>query len=130
MGAMPVHPNAELLEAGKRMADQVNLHITYSDPFLIRNSWMAFNLNNGESDGTVYDSLADAKRFTDEFQTAYLCFVGMLGGTNPVECAIYLDFCRKARDAGLGHRDPNAIPFLSTQGHDRMAARWQIPRWN
>jgi hypothetical protein len=127
---MPIHPSKELLEAGKRMADQVNARLVFSNPWEIRNCWMAFALQDGSTSGTVYDTLADAKRFTDEFQTAYLCFVGMLGGTNPLECAIYLDFCRQAREAGLGHRDPNTIPFMSTAGHQGMAARWQIPRWN
>ena len=117
---MPRPLSYELREAGKRMADQINGRLAFSDPFELRSKWMAFDLNDGTTKGEVYDSMADAKRFTDEFKTCYFAFVNYLGGISAYECSIFLDFQRAARDANLGQRDPNTTAFMSTHGHDVM----------
>lgn len=105
------------------MADQINGRLAMSNPFELRSKFMAFRLQDGTTDGTIYDSIPDAKKHTDEFQCCYFAFLNMLGGTNEYECAVYLDFHRKARDAGLGQKDPAAVPFMSTYGHDVMGGR-------
>jgi hypothetical protein len=112
----------DLREAGKRIADQLNARITFGDPFELRHCVMAFRLQDGTTDGTVYDSIADAKRFTDVSRYCYFAFLNVLGGANAYECAVVLSFYREARDAGLGQKD-NEIPFLSTHGGDVMTGR-------
>lgn len=121
---MPRQLSRELEEAGKRIADQVNARIHFNDPMDIRHCWMAFDLNDGSSKGDLYDSLADAKKHTDEFKTAYIAMIGVLGGISAQDAGIYLDFCRAAREANLGHRDPNQAAFLSFKGGDIMSGRY------
>src|SRR6266852_4083665 len=119
----------ELREAGKRIAYQLNARLTFGDPFELRHAVMAFRLQDGTTDGTVYDSIKDAKRFTDPARFCYFAFLNILGGANPEECAVVLSFYRMARDAGLGQKD-NEQPFLSTHGGDVMTGRGprqQIP---
>jgi hypothetical protein len=83
---------------------------------------MAFRLSDGTTDGTVYDSIKDAKRFTDEHRYCYFAFLNVLGGANPYECAIVLSFYRMAHEAGLGQKD-NETPILSTHGADVLTGR-------
>lgn len=118
MGRRPV-VTEEIREAGKRIADALNARLTFGDPFELRHCVMAFRLADGTTDGTVYDSIKDAKRFTDERRFCYFAFLNLLGGASPYECAITLAFYREAHEAGLGQRD-NEIPFLSTYGGDVM----------
>jgi hypothetical protein len=112
----------ELREAGKRIADQLNARLTFGDPFELRHCVMAFRLQDGTTNGTVYESISDAKRFTDDSRFCYFAFLNVLGGASANECAIVLSFYREARDAGLGQKD-NEIPFLSTHGGDVMKGR-------
>jgi hypothetical protein len=112
----------DLREAGKRIADQLNARLTFGDPFELRNCVMAFRLQDGTTDGTVYESIADAKRFTDDSRYCYFAFLNVLGGANAYECGLVLAFYREARDAGLGQKD-NETPFLSTHGGDVMSGR-------
>lgn len=112
----------ELEEAGKRIADQLNARLTFGDPFELRHCVMAFRLQDGTTDGTVYDSIADAKKFTDVHRYCYFAFLNVLGGANAYECSIVLSFYRQAHEAGLGQKD-NEQPFLSTTGADVMLGR-------
>jgi hypothetical protein len=101
----------ELEEAGKRIADQINARFTFNDPVAIRHCWMAFALSDGTTKGDLYESLAEAKKYTDEWKTAYFSLLQCFGGVSVSDAAEYLDFCRQARDANLGHRDPNKVVF-------------------
>lgn len=112
----------EILEAGKRIADALNMRLTFGDPFELRHCVMAFRLQDGTTDGTVYDSIADAKRFTDEHRYCYFAFLNILGGANPYECALVFSFYREAHEAGLGQKD-NEQPFLSVYGGDMLKGR-------
>ena len=121
---MPRALSRELEEAGKKIADAINLRLSFNNPMDLNGKWMAFDLNDGSTKGDLYDSLPDAKRMTDEFKTAYFAMVGVLGGVTPKDAAIYLEFCREARDANLGHKDPNTQAFLSTHGADMYRGRY------
>lgn len=120
------HLNEDLREAGKRIADQLNARITFGDPFELRHCVMAFRLQDGTTDGTVYESIADAKRFTDQARYCYFAFLNVLGGANPEECALVLSFYRHGRNAGLGQKD-NEILFISTHGGDVLKGRSPRP---
>ena len=111
------------MDAGKRMADQINARLTFGNPFELRTSFMAFYLNDGSTNGDVYENLKDAKRFTDPSRVCYFSFLNYLGGISAYECAVYLQFHREAREVGLGQADSEAIPFMSTYGHDVMSGR-------
>lgn len=93
---------------------------------------MAFALSNGETRGEIFDSILDAKRFTDESRTWYLCLGGALQGLSARDCAIMLQFHREARNAGLGQSDPKAQPFMSTAQADmrlgNMPRLWVPPK--
>jgi hypothetical protein len=120
---MPRHLSPELKEAGKRIADQINARVRFTDWDTLKVSWMAFDLNDGSTKGDLYDSLEAAKRFTDEWKTCYYAMMGVIGGVTAHDAAVYLDFCRAARDANLGHRDPSRQAFLSVTGADVMMGR-------
>lgn len=119
---MPRQLSRELEEAGKRIADQINARVQFT-PWDMKGKWMAFALSDGSTRGDVYDSLAEAKRFTDEWKTAYFDMTSVLGGVTAKDAGIYLDFCREARDANLSHADPNRQAFLSIHGGDVMRGR-------
>lgn len=119
---------AELRDAGKRIADQLNARLTFGDPFELRHCVMAFRLQDGTTDGTVYESIKDAKKYTDERRFCYFAFLNILGGANPYECALVLSFYREAHEAGLGQKD-NEIPFLSTHGADVLQGRSTPRPW-
>lgn len=105
------------MEAGKRIADQVNARVRFTDFELLKRAWMAFDLNDGSSKGDLYESLADAKRFTDEWKTAYIQVLSCVGGLTDLDAARYLNFCRAAREANLAHRDPNTVTFRGPATH-------------
>jgi hypothetical protein len=109
---------AELAECGKRMWDAINQALTDHNPWVLKGMWIAFKLQDGSSDRTIYESLALAKQHTDEFQCCYYAFNVALGGISARDCEIYLDFHRQAREANLGHRDPNKQTFMSFTGGD------------
>lgn len=113
----------ELEDAGKRVADQINGRLTFSNPWDIKHCWMAFALQDGSTDGVLYDSVVDAKRHTDEWKTWYVCMGGVLGGTNARDCALMLVFHREARDASLSQANPQDVPFLSVKGMDHYRQR-------
>jgi len=101
----------ECREAGKRIADQINAHV-HMHPGNLMGKWMGFALSDGSTRGDIYDSLAEAKRFTDEWRTAYFDMTSVLGGVTPDQAARYLDFHREAREANLAHRDPATQVFM------------------
>lgn len=98
----------ELIDAGKRASDIANLYITFMDQWELRSKWLAFRLNDGSSDGVLYDTRKDAvKHQFDERRCAYFSFRNCLGGTNARDMAIFLNFCREAYDAGFRLIDPD-----------------------
>lgn len=52
-----------ITDAGQRMSDTINNIRMGNDWDNIKDSWMAFALEDGRSDGTVYDTRDDAIRF-------------------------------------------------------------------
>lgn len=99
----------EISDAAKRMSDIVN-GITVAQPWEVRTrSWLAFRLEDGESDGELYDSLPDARNHqADEKLCCYLTLRSAINGMDPKEAQVFLDFHRMAYDAGFRMTDPDA----------------------
>jgi hypothetical protein len=115
----------ELEEAGKRLAGIVNLFIASRDPWELQQCVLAVSLADGSTNGDVYDSQYDAVRHSDPTRSFYFHFKGNIGGIDPREAAIVIQFHREAREAGIPQADPDAgkrqaqpVPILSTYGHD------------
>jgi len=105
----------------------VNGHIHAARDFAdIRDKWVAIRLSDGGSDGVLYDTKRDAvSHQLDEFQCAYISFRNIVAGMAPYEAELFLNFVRRAYDAGFRLPDPDAQTgggdlFLSTQGYDNL----------
>lgn len=126
-GLVLCHKCVIVTDAAKRMSGFINAMVVFKSWEELRNGYMAFRLDDGSSDGTLYDSKPDAVKFTDEKRHAYFCFGSAMGGSNPRDCQIFLDLHRYAYDNGIpmaepfAKRQPNII--LSTRGYDIMTGR-------
>jgi hypothetical protein len=116
-------------DAGKRMSDMVNAMVTFKGWDELQNGYMAFRLDDGSSNGTLYDSYEDAIKYTDEQRHAYFCFRQAMGGANPKDCEIFLTYWRYARAAGVPVKIPEArrerpvLPILSIKGYEIFTGR-------
>lgn len=86
-------------DAAKRVCDGVNLHMLANDAGWAWDNgvghWMAFKLEDGSTDGVLYDNKQAAVRHqSDEFQCMYLRL--HMGGMNICEAEIMLSLHRKA----------------------------------
>lgn len=123
----------ELIDAGKRASDVANMYIHFMDQWELRTKWLAFRLQDGSSDGVIYDSRKDAvKHQFDERRCAYFSFRNCLGGTNARDMAIFLNFCREAYDAGFRLIDPDYInggpeilPTANVGDYQKTLMRWR-----
>lgn len=98
----------DLIDAGKRASDCVNMHRTFGDWDEIQTKWLAFKLEDGSSDGVLYDSKKDAvKHQFHEQLCAYVCFKNLVAGSTPDEMTIFLQFTRNAYKAGFRLPDPD-----------------------
>lgn len=72
--------------------------------------WVAIRLSDGGSDGTLYDSMRDAKSHQSHPNLcAYVSFKNCAGGVNAHEMMRHIDFTRQAYDAGMRLPDPEDI---------------------
>lgn len=100
--------DADLLDAGKRASDAINMHILFNKWDDIKNKWMAISLADGSTDGVIYDNKKDAvKKQIHESQCAYVCFRNLMAGSRPQEMVIFLQFNRDAYAAGFRMPDPD-----------------------
>lgn len=110
-------------DAARRMSDHINSRLTFSDPWEIRHCWMAFRLENGDTDGNLYDTKPDAIRHVSDYKYwAFFCFRNAMKGVNPFDCQVFLDLHRHAYVNGGQLTDPDAKhpdnPRLLTGGQD------------
>lgn len=117
----------DLLECGKRISDHINIHILCNDWFDIKNNWMAFDLAEGRSDGTLYDSHKDAADHQrDERRALYVCFSGIgPNGAVPMECSKLLGFWRDAYKAGgrfIDKGERYKLPLMTAAQNDYRTA--------
>ena len=115
-----------ITDAAKRMSDMINGCITFYGAWEIRNKWMAFALQDGRSDGVLYDTKqAAVKHVSNENYYAFFCFRGALGGSNPKDCQLFLDINRHAYEHGNRLADPDDRTgggdlIVSTHAYDVM----------
>lgn len=78
------------------MSDTVNNVRMGEDWDNIKNGWMAFALENGASNGTVYDSRSDAIRYhrNKASKYFYLTLRQCMHGISPKEATLALAMCR------------------------------------
>lgn len=112
----------QVSDAGRRMSDIVNGKIV-AHPFdEMKNSWMAFKLLDGSSDGNLYDSKSDAVRHQlDEFSCCYLFMRECMSGMSARDATIYMEFNRKAHAAGMRMPDPAQV--IAPTGRDMIEAK-------
>jgi hypothetical protein len=114
-------------DAAKRMCDIINAMVTFKGWDELANGYIAIRLDDGSSNGTLYDSYEDALKFTDEKQNAYFCFRQAMGGANARDCQIFLEFQRYVVASGIPRKHPETkravSPILSIKGYDIMTGR-------
>lgn len=114
-----------ITDAAKRIADAINLAITFNNVWDIRHAWMAFTLADGTTDHVIYPTRAEAIRHqSDEFKCAYFCLGGALGGAKPLDCQLWLNMHRQAYDRGMRLEEPKAPQLIvPTAQYDRFTER-------
>jgi len=108
-------------DAAKRISDHINQY-TQSQGIgivweTVQNRWMGFDLNDGRSDGVLYDTQSDAARHTDPYKHFYVKLRADL--MTVCEAELLLTFHRQARLNGFPQADPEGrtpelIPRLGT----------------
>jgi hypothetical protein len=116
-----------ITDAAKRMADTINGILTFSNPFEIRNKWMAFSLAEGHSDGVLYDTRAACiDHQLDERFYAYVCMKNLMMGAKALDCQLFLEFHRQAYDSGMRLHEPNAPQMIQPiDNYDLFRRRMQ-----
>lgn len=84
-------------DAARRIADAYALHLL-ADPTGNTDRWMAFRLDDGTCDPTLYDSKRDAMRAKGMFAKLYGFTVILPTGMNAAEAESYLRTCRNVAD--------------------------------
>lgn len=97
-------------DAAKRIADQYMLHRLAADALGINNvgKFFAAALNDGTSDGVLYDSKRDAVRHQKHNEQFYTYIKIGLWSMNACEAAVMLRTARMVYDKGLRMADPDS----------------------
>jgi hypothetical protein len=96
-------------DAARRASDTINGMVVFHGSWDLRNSWMAFRLADGTSDGNLYDTKADAIRHVSNYKYYFFfCFRNSPGGSNPRDMQLWIDMHRHAYDHGGNLTDPDA----------------------
>lgn len=111
-------------EAGKRMADVLN-QVVVDNGLAVFGRVMAFRLDDGSSDGVIYDHRADAIRH-QLHET--LCHYEVLKprGYSADECALTLIYARAAYDAGWRPSREAPAPIMPVRIEDRHRKTRQL----
>lgn len=109
------------------MSDLINAMVTFKGWDELQNGYVAFKLEDGSSDGTLYDTYEQALKHTDESRCLYFCFRQAMGGANVKDCQILLEFNRYVVAAGIPRKHPESnrgiSPILSIKGYERFSGR-------
>lgn len=129
-----------ITDAARRMSDAINSRLTFSDPWEIRNCWMVFRLEDGRTDGNLYDTKMDAIRHVSDYRYwAFFCFRNCMGGSKPFDCQVFLNLHRHAYTNGGQLTDPDARHpqnkrlltggddfIVSTRAYDQLTGRKRL----
>jgi len=93
----------------KRVADGVNKYTQTAAIGVVwetvQGRWLAFDLNDGRPEGTLYDTQRDAARHTDPYKHFYVRLIADL--MTVCEAEIQLQMHRRARLKGFPQADPD-----------------------
>ena len=123
-----------ITDAARKMSDAINSRLTFSNPIEIAHCYMAFKLQDGSTDGNLYDSKADAIRHVSDYRYwAFFCFRNALGGANPKDCQLFLDIHRHAYENGGQLADPDDVSggpdaIVPIAQHDSIFGRVRQPK--
>jgi hypothetical protein len=100
-----------LSDAGRRMAEIVNNVRTAADWDDVKSGWMAFKLEDGSCDGTVYDSKSDAVWYmrNKAAKYFYLSLRQCMHGLKPDEATRILAMTRVQSERGRYHPTPDDL---------------------
>jgi hypothetical protein len=99
---------AEDIDSAKRMADIINERLTWFPFHELASKWMAFKLENGDSDKQMYDTRRDAVRHqVNENLCCYFTFRNCPGGVQLRDAWLYMQFHRHAYSKGARLADPD-----------------------
>lgn len=106
----------ELIDAANRMRDAVNLHVV-AGTLGVRErhlQWLAIRLEDGRSDGTVYESRRDAVRHTQNKEKGWYYVKVGAQSMSEREAIIVLQMARQAFKRGVifAEEEP-VVPMLS-----------------
>lgn len=108
-------------DAAKRMSETANIYILCNPWGVLVHTCMAFRLDDGSSDGTLYPDRSIALRYQLR-PCCVLYFRNCMGGTNPTDCQIFLNVQRLAfesdRIAWIDPESPDII--ISTRSAEIM----------
>lgn len=97
----------EFMDAARRGSDIVNEVLATNSFDSIGHKWIAIRLDNGNYDGTLYDTRRDAVRHQkSEFLCMYMTFRNVRNGLTPDMLARVLWYHREAYKAGFRLPDP------------------------
>lgn len=114
-------------DAAKRMSDAIGLAVLSHSVEQLAHGWMAFALEDGSTDHTVYPSKAEAVRHqSNEFLYCYLCLARCLGSIPVKDAQIFLDMNRHLRRHGGRIADPDEKSVIMPIGREQMITR---PTW-
>jgi hypothetical protein len=120
-------------DAGKRAYDIARSYCAFVDYDTRVRSWIAFRLEDGGSDGTLYDNKRDAIRHQlHEQQCAYFSFRGSPNGfASAKEAAVWLEYHRHVYSNGGRPPDPEDVNggpeiILPTAKEQLMDQFWRL----
>jgi hypothetical protein len=128
-GAAVISRDSELYalqEAGKRMADALNLQLIVNG-IAVTGRWMAFALADGSSDNVLYDTRADAIRHQRHQTLAHYEQMRPKSWSDG-ECAFSLHYARAAYDAGWRPEPEAPAPIMPVRNEDKASNLRQFRR--
>jgi hypothetical protein len=115
-----------LRDAGKRMADALNLRII-ADGIAVTGRWMAFALQDGKTDHVLYDRRDEAIRH--QFHETLSWYEQLRPRTYTAdECAMTLHYARAAYDAGWRPQPDTPAPIMPVRLEDKATKMRQLRR--
>lgn len=97
---------SEDIDAAQRAADVINERLTWFPFAVLASKWMAFKLQDGNSDKVIYDTRRDAVKHMPD-HACYFTFRNCPGGVQTRDMWLYMQFHRHAYSRGARLTDPD-----------------------
>lgn len=94
-------------DAARRASDTWNLHRA-AGLYAAIGKWFASRLDDGSTDGVIYDRKQDAIRHQRGFEYYYAFFCITIAQANPCDTEIFLSVQRRMYERGIRMTDPDA----------------------